>query len=95
LVNAPEPTRAEVLGWLTRTGRTAAEAVDHFWPGSIGADRTRVHARIRKWAQLARDAGDPAAPAAQPGPSRPQGDQDPPPGRPSAARPPRATTSRR
>jgi hypothetical protein len=61
-VNAAEPTRAEVLGWMTRTGRGAAEAVDHFWAGTVGPDRQRLLNRVRKWAQLERDAGNPSAP---------------------------------
>lgn len=61
-MNQAEPTRAEVLGWMTRTGRGAAEAVDHFWPGTTGPERQRLLNRVRKWAQLERDAGNPAAP---------------------------------
>lgn len=60
-----EPSKGEVLGWMRRTGRTAAEAIDEFWPGSEGAERTRVGARIRKWGQLARAAGSPDAPPSQ------------------------------
>lgn len=75
---AGEPGKSEVLGWMARLGRTAADAADHFWPNVEGAERTRVVARIRKWAQLARDAGDPSAPpAATPSSNRPdQGDGD-------------------
>lgn len=48
---------------MVRTGRGASEAVDHFWPGAVDGERSRVAARVRKWAQLAR-AGVPARQAA-------------------------------
>jgi hypothetical protein len=51
----PEPTREEVLTWLGLTNKTPMEAVDHFWPGSGDEDRHRRCARVRKWAQRARD----------------------------------------
>lgn len=57
-----EPGKNEVLGWQHRTGRGAAEAVDHFWPEAQGADRNRYMARVRKWGQLEREAGSPIAP---------------------------------
>lgn len=58
----PQPSRAEVLGWMSRLGRTAADAADHFWPETSGKDRARVVTRIRKWSQRAREAGHPDAP---------------------------------
>jgi hypothetical protein len=57
-----EPTEAEVLGWMSRTGRTPADAVDHFWPGVDPVERGRVRARVKQWASRARRTGHPAAP---------------------------------
>ena len=77
-MNPAEPTKAEVLGWMRRLNRGASEAVDQFWPGLEGPERSRVVARVRKWAELARKAGEPeapakmqATPAAAPAPSAP------------------------
>lgn len=59
-----EPTPAEVLAWMARTGRTAADAADHFWGDVTGDERARLVGRIRQWASRARKAGNPAAPPA-------------------------------
>lgn len=50
-----EPSRAEVLGWLARTGGSASEAAKHFWPNASTDERERIAGRIRKWAQRARE----------------------------------------
>lgn len=55
-----EPGRAEVNGWRVRTGATASEAVDKYWPGAEGKLRVTLLNRVRKWAQLDRETGGPA-----------------------------------
>lgn len=51
---ASEPTRADVVAWLTSTGAGAAAAVDHHWPGVPPEERARLEARVRQWAVRAR-----------------------------------------
>lgn len=50
-----EPTRDEVLQWLTLTESQPIEAVDHFWPRSADADRDRLCGRVRQWLRRARN----------------------------------------
>lgn len=57
-----DPTAAEVLAWMSRTGRTPADAVDQFWPGVGDDERARVRAKVRQWASRARRSGQPGAP---------------------------------
>jgi hypothetical protein len=45
----PEPTRDEVLRWLAFTGKTAMEAVIHFFPELRGNARRKKSAAIRQW----------------------------------------------
>lgn len=66
-----EPEREVVLTWITTTGRTQGDAVDHFWPGLIGAEREKREARVRQWVRRARQGGTPI-PAGHGGP-RPAG----------------------
>lgn len=64
-----EPEREEVLGWIRRTGGTAADAVEHFFPGISPESKVRLSARYRKWIERAK-----ASPAPNATPS-PQGAQ--------------------
>lgn len=64
-----EPEREEVLGWIRRTGGTAADAVEHFFPGISPEAKVRMGARYRKWIERSK-----AAPAPNAAPS-PQGAQ--------------------
>lgn len=77
-----EPSRVVVLQWLELTGKSQSEAVDHFWPDALDAERKRIEARVRKWVQRARAAGEAtvAPPLAGPEPAT-----GPPPPRPTGA----------
>lgn len=44
-----EPGRAEVLGWMARTGGGPAEAVEHFFPGISPEDKERMRSRFKQW----------------------------------------------
>lgn len=54
---AKEPSRAEVLAWMERTGRGPVDAVDHFWPGAPAERRIKLANRGRQWVYKARKGG--------------------------------------
>lgn len=63
VVGPGEPTRAEVLSWMVRTGASSKEAALHFWPhDATDAERTRHRNRVAKWAEYSRRAAGVAAP---------------------------------
>lgn len=66
------PGQVEVTAWMARTGRGAADAVDHFCPGMDPDQRQKLAAKFRVWKQ--RDGQDPV----QRAPNMPAGGDDAP-----------------
>ncbi len=53
-MTAGEPTRAEVLQWLSLTGRSQGECIAELWGPLDDESRRRVEARVRQWVRRAR-----------------------------------------